>query len=250
MLDLLRHPEEVVAATWDLSAGRKDEIHMRMCQHQRANFGCEDKLLLLGPFSANQLAVSETTDLGVFWELFSINNMLKITSLASSTKYAGLQNDPEGLCPFTCSMMCLWAHHTYSLLSCSMNTTPGGGSVLPADSHLQSATHSRQNQPYSPSSVVKCRPPSHSRCSWWPLRPSSQQVFCGIKVMRPQRGRLTSSPLAQAPGGAMLLQDSRNTSQQSTSEPLHPQVLTPLLFVQMCSAIWAQNAHLLMGRWL
>lgn len=108
MLDLLRHPGRVMAATWDLSAGKKDGIHIRLwyhkvCQHQRANFGCEDKLFLLGALTVNLIAVSEMTNLGVFQELSSINNTVKIAVwlLPPNT---GLQNDPDGLWTFTCSV--------------------------------------------------------------------------------------------------------------------------------------------------
>lgn len=34
MLELLRHPEGVMVATWDLSAGKKDGIHIRMWYHK------------------------------------------------------------------------------------------------------------------------------------------------------------------------------------------------------------------------
>lgn len=76
-----------------------------------------------------------------------------------------------------CPSTCLWARHTYFLLSVSMTTTPGGGSDLPADMYPESATHRRQNQEYSSSSVSDIDLPPVAGCSWWPLRPPSQQVF-------------------------------------------------------------------------
>lgn len=97
MLHPLRYPRGVMAATWDLSAETKMES-ISGCDTTKCVSTSEQTLdlktnhshqVLFGPFRANQLAVSEKTNLGLSQELFSINYKQPSqnnSSLASSMK--------------------------------------------------------------------------------------------------------------------------------------------------------------------
>lgn len=131
--------------------------------HQRADFRSEDELFPLvvpgshqsKPISCQKHQMWGSVRTGIL-EQHSQGN----SSLASSMKCRP-PKFPKGLCMFTCSVCpqdvyVTHPNHTYSLLLCSMSTTPRAGSIYHADIHPQLGTHSSQNQLYSPCSVVKC----------------------------------------------------------------------------------------------
>lgn len=145
VLDLLRPPEEVMAATWDLSAGKKDGIHIGMWYGVAAP---ESKLRMWGqivaPGSFHSKPISCVRDdkfRGLSGTVVYKQHGQDNSSLTSSTKHRPPKWSWGALHIHMLHtlMTCLWAHYTYSLLSCNMNTTSGGGSVSPADIRPESA---------------------------------------------------------------------------------------------------------------